>query len=657
MKPYSGRIFTALACAALFGFSDSRALAQIAPGELPVSERVGADVRERVTQGRTLLEGGDQRALPTLRDAASRGLSALNSATSGNALEAAPGAFPDDTVTRALVTRAAEAHFYWGVAAETFAGRDEAIAAWTRALRLLGAVPTPLEPGLEQQIRSKLDLALDLGLPLIAPDDVLRGISLSRGGMWIPKTFEFNPTALQNEIGKPLAPREFLVTDGKVLPPRSARGGPWFKVPPLYRAVDVSQLPTSLQLDKMLAGYARETSGPNRNQWRQIVRVYYASPFLTKNKRDDLPRARRLVENFLKVHALYQQQLGATNLFARGDKDESVTTLWLLEVSALWPSDDEDPAILTQLGPLTPDVNTGAGKDAGREPTVTALVRPWAATAIAGQNEGAPGEIMFWKAGLARPESEWTRELFHEYGHVALPPFGGFSAPLEPYGNGVMGETLGMMWALALPGAFDSAPADYRAHVVNYALPARLAWLKGGPTNLPARGTREELRYLTGIATSLERVYGARLLGRALQPLAIRGARATGIAQRRSLLSTPDLLSSMETNWRDVWGGARVLPIYLPAALDAPIGPETLARRDAVILKKGARTTGWLWVPAGTASLQISGAGAANLRALGTPFKSDGTGVRLFFGSNGWQQFTLVAGADVTISGAKFERK
>ena len=628
-----------------------------------LAARLSADADKRLEAGRDLLDAGDPRSVETLRAAAQGALQILQNSTPADVLNAAPASLPDDELTASLTTRAAQAHLLWSIAAQKFARRDEAITALARAQRLLLAPAGRAQnTDLERDINLRVGELMTDGLPLVAPDDVLGDIALlMHGGQWTPRSWSWNDGAGRHD---------FLVTDGELFPPPPAGTrdiAP--RTPGLYQKLSATQLPSSLKLNKMVAGYARENSGPNQGQWRQVVRVFYASPRLTAGKRDDLPRARALAQQFLKVHALEQDEMGLSNLYAQGDREAGVTTLWLLEVSALWPNDDDDPRVIAQLGPLMPIINTGK-KPIPTQPETTALMRPW--TPIAGQNDADPDEILFWKAGLNRSEAEWLRELFHEYGHVAIPPLGGFRPPLEPFANGVIGETLGMMWAAQMPESFelraqtvatnaDGAPAmgaEFEEHLKNYALPARAEFLAAGPNSpLADAGTAQSLRFLNGATTYLERVYGGPLLGRALQPLAERAGQTTGVAARRALLRTGDLFSSIETNWSTPWNPDKTLPIWLPGALGVDLDAATLVNRAPYTLKAGTRAPLTLWVPPGTAELRIEGAGAGNLSTIGPSFSAKGDVARVFFGDNGWQKITLVASANATISAARFIRK
>ncbi|BCM90934.1 hypothetical protein IAD21_02797 [Abditibacteriota bacterium] len=663
MSFFSTRRLLAFALPALWAAPlHAQELTPLDTAPAPLENKLAAATQNALAQGQLLLDQNDPAAVPLLRDTAQNALKALGTAAGSNALTLV--SLPEDTVTQQLAISAIEAHALWGRAADQFGRRDEAITALVRAKTVLAATRVQPEGTLVRDLNLELNALLRNGLPLVAPDDVLNGIAVrAHENLWHTRRFDFTPAS---KSGLDALPKTgLLVTEGQLFPP-AERNQSLIQIPPFYRPdpalneVDkvnaLDRLPGSLKLNRMIAGYSRVNSGPNAGQWRQAVRVFYASPFLTRDKRDDTPRAQKLAAQFLKVHALFDSQLGATNLYSRGVRDEGVTTLYLLEISALWPTDDDDPVVMANMGPKMPPVNSGP-KPISLEAQVTPLEKPW--QALAGQNEGAaPGEIMFWKAGMDRSEGEWVRELFHEYGHVALPPFGGFRPPLEPYSNGLLGETLGMMWAAQNPAALDldattDSRDDFLLHVKMQAVPARMAFLSADPTAPRMDGTVTGLKFLQGLTVVVERTYGAPLLGRVFAPLAQRSVGVQNIAVRRSLLNTQSLLDGLDGVMRTSFAAKKSLPIYLPAALNVTLDAEALSNRAPVALKSGASASGWIYVPAGATTLRVD---APNLSALGTPFKRDGAVTRLYMGGKtGWQKITLVASGATSIQNARFE--
>lgn len=667
------------------------------------SARLLEDVRVQIARGRAQFDSNQIASVETLRNAAQKSLSALVSYIGPQVLTATPEQIPTTGFYAAAARQAAEAHYWWGRAADGFGRNDEALTAFARAARFAGQ----LRGGSNAIARDSL-LALGGslrdGLPLVAPDDTLDTIAeIAHGNLWQPRRFSANFSNLNLNIASvesqtvkraPLI-REFLLTAGRLYPPVPSSAvdvsAVLSRIPPLYRGVKPDALPEVLKLDRMAVGYEREISGANKGLWRQSVRVFYASTYLTKDHRDDSARAQALCAQFLKTRALYQTALGLDNSYAK----DGVTTLWLSEVSALWPRDDDDPQVREALGSQMPKINVVTrGQSAVVEIDMAPTSYPWSA---AGQLDSAPGEIMFFKMTAARNEAEWLREIMHEYGHVALPAIDGFVPPLEPYANGLMGETLGMLWAAGDPASWGvpseastratdntNGAAAIRAHVHDEALPALKFWQSKGPVSSLRRDPGAPgLQYLQGLTVYIERVYGAPVLGQALAPLVTKGVNAANPLERLNALNTESLLASFPNALRDAFGsqvaGAEVrivigdakgvLPIWLGGALESSSqSADDLVSRAPVKLKAGERASGWLYVPPAASTLrlewqsagrsadalQVEGFKASPIVALHPDavngFKLD-TKTRV-----GWQKFTFVARADITILAAQFEK-
>lgn len=524
------------------------------------SGAANSGVEDDLKSGRALLAANDARAIPILRLTAQHALDALRLAAP-NAIAARDGlvdyatttVLPDDQgpILQAR-EQAARAHFWWGSAEVRLGDRDRAITALARAVILSSSAPdenqddeasgvssdvTPIDDNTtDGEPASPSDFVLDSttlretrrnasqslngllrqGLPLVAPDDVLSVVaSRLHGGLWRPRRFRFEiptlafaPTssgAAQNATF-PSSSREFLITSGKLFPsetraPKSDSPRLW-RVPPLYSGVAANALPSSLKMDRTVAGYERETSGPDAGLWRQKVRVFYASTYVTRDNRDDRPRAESLCAQFLKVAALMRAGANLSNRYV----PDGVSTLWLCEVSALWPADDGggDDAPTRPLRPPLVPAATATSKLATREIVGTPLSRPWRAGAWL---DSAPGDILLFRLTQPRDEAEWLRELIHEYSHIAVPPFAGFAPPLEPFGNGSLGETLGMLWAasearaslnpLVTDAAADITPR--RAPLASNSLPTNTSSKNASPSN--AAGMRSgELNPATSFA-------------------------------------------------------------------------------------------------------------------------------------------------------------
>jgi hypothetical protein len=662
------------------------------------------EVRGLVARGQLMLNAGDTSAIEILRRAAMRSINALQQVWGQDVLGPRPHTGDTNATVRQIVYDAAQAHYLWGVAADRFGHRDEAITAMARAERFADQSPQATAL-LSPDISTAMNALLRDGLPLLAPDDVLATIaSIFYGGLWTPRRFSFTEPAWNiappvdttnnsNQAAPGRTTREFLVTSGKLFPPAlvssdTNKGASLVRIAPLYRAVKPEALPAVLRLDKMILGYERDQNGPNRGLWRQVVRVYYPSSSLTKEQRDDRPRAEALAAQFLKVHALTRAGLGLTNLY---DPD-GITNIWLSEVSALWPKDEENPELRRAMGLVMPEVNTPVdSSELTPEIAPSTLEQPWRA---AGQVEWALGDIMFFRTGYARSDSEWLRELIHEYGHVSLPAFEGFKPPMEPYANGFVGETLGMVWAASDASQFmvpfSTAPivtngevtlqpefaAELQNHIARHAIPALRMWNRQGPHSLMRNDANSNgSLYLQGLALYADRVYGARLLGAALKPLMDRTVVPADSQTRLASVYTASLLEALESALSDPFiAGQKTLPVWLPAAFESPahaLAPAELAQRAPLHLRAGARVSGWLYVPSTASSLRLEwreASGATKHATLQTedgwtatalkPSTSTATGaVRLTPAHIGWQQLTLMAPAELTVTGSWFERR
>ena len=608
----------------------------------PKAEQAEAALEANLERGGELLDANDVRAVEVLRAASQAALAEVGRLSTLQTSSNAANTSLNARVSRARET-AADAHYLWGRAADQFARRDEAMTAYARAISL-GTTPGPIGKApivsrSSREARAAIGGLLRGGLPLLAPDDALETIArVAQGGLWTPRRFSF---ALPPSIAPPsfAAPKtasvEFLTSSGKMFPPENTLAAPGTsrltRVPPLFRAFNPDSLPPSLQMDRVAMGYARETVGPNRGLWRQVVRVFYASNFGTKGNRDDRARAETLCEMFLKTWATNRAALGVENPYVR----DGVSTLWLMEVSSVWPDDDDDPIVRSQLPPKMPTANTpleNGGKTGRTEVEVSPLSRPWRASA---QMDAALGEILFFKAGFAREESEWLRETMHELGHVSLAPFNGFAPPLEPFGNGALGETLDALWASASPEDWapseslrallgktaprgedeESPPASTvefdrtlfaRAldeHAQSNALSAFVAWKKAGPFSALRRDNSDEgLRYLAGTALFIERVWGAPTLGAAMK---------TARAKNLKMLRADDLLNAFaeikvaQSQSQATTPNALGNPIWLGGALDEKIDVAALRERHAVGAKSQMETGAWLWVPPGARGLRV----------------------------------------------------
>lgn len=675
------------------------------PGE---SAKLLESVDAQIATGRAQLERNQAAAVDTLRAAAQQSLKSLVSYMGPGVLTAAPETMPTTGFLAAAAQQAAEAHYWWGRAADQFGRRDEAITALARAARFAGRVRPNSTDMLARDSLLALSAALRDGLPRVAPDDTLTTVAeIAHGKLWQPRRFEITTASSTFEPRSGSDPpekseHEFLITSGRVYPPVPSGAtdvaAVLTRVPPLYRNVPPEALPAVLRLDRMVVGYEKQTSGEDKGLWRQVVRVFYASTFLTRGQRDDRVRAETLAAQFLKVHTLFQNALGSRNPYNADD----ITTLWLPEVSALWPRDDTDPRVRDALGIIMPRVNTpisirGDGPKENIEIAVSPTSYPWRGGAA--QNDFLPGDVVLFAPATSRPETEWLREMMHEYGHVALPPIDDFQPPLEPYANGVLGEALGMLWAANAPQNWqgekefgvqndsENFAAEFQNQVEQQALPALQTWQTRGPISALRRdGSTLGLQYLQGLAVYIERTYGADVLGAAFLPLVEKNltviepkssdprlinTSATNAPPKTANLTTDSLVATFAIMLRDPFSKtgvapSGVLPVWLPGALDIPNRKaEDLIARANLKLKAGERVGGWFFVPPSANVLHLEWQAAApdalSFDAASRPgvaraVNANNAADLDLKNRNGWQRLSFAAKADVEIVASQFEK-
>ena len=537
------------------------------------------------------------------------------------------------------------------------------------------------------------------GLPLVAPDDTLTTVAeIAHGKLWEPRRFAFQlpSVGIGNDIQPDENKREFLITSGRVYPPVPSStvdvSAALSRVPPIYRNVEADALPDVLRLDRMAVGYFKEVSGRNKGLWNQAVCVFYASTYLTRNRRDDQKRAEAMCAQFLKVRALMQNSLSQNaSEFSNPYNRNQVTNIWLSEVSAIWPTDDNDPRVRDAVGFIMPKINTPTTgtKIENREIEVDPLSFPW--SVLSDDRQAAPGDLILFQMNQARDEAEWLRELTHEYGHVALPAFGGFKPPFEPFANGLIGETLGAIWAASAPSAWEY-PSEFglswdkakfsaalSTQVATEAMPSLRDWKTRGPISPLRRDLNGPgLQYLQGMTVYIERVYGAEVLGAAFSPLISKPAKLSedyvapkAIATEALMLSFPAALNNTRAAG-DQNAGAGVLPIWLPGAIDgAVISAEDFIARANLKVKAGQKISGWLYVPARLNTLHLEWKAAMvspNSLQSDASLKSSVSKVMVAGGNiannaadidfktrPGWQRFSLTARADLELVAAQFQ--
>ncbi len=568
-----------------------------------------SDIAPTLERGRVLLSINDARALPVLREVATRALS-------------------DFTAQKTPISQetALRACFWWGKAAQTFGARDEAIEAWTSALATPNFSTHATLSADEREARALLTAVLLNGLPLLAKTQTLQIIARENDqNAWHIAPLAFISPNI--EYSKSPATRDFLVTNGTLNLPVA-------RTPSLYRALNAATLPDELKMTCVVVGFARDGEARDGEKWRQKVRVLYA-PI----DEDERARAEKIAAQWLRVATLFDSFLGRLNTYC----NDGVTTIWLTRQSGEWPQ-------------ASPNDNWNAGA--------------WI--------DSAPDQMILFRSGEVRSEAEWLREVAHEYAHIAFPPFAGFASPLEPFGNGRLGETLLMLWAAQSPAIFsmpderDQMRKEGEVHVARHAIPALETWRSLDPTQpLSTKGDADNLNQLIGLALQIERVYGADILRRALDFASqnkeeawrrngIEYSMQKNISRKPPVLRASDLLRGFQStlSWLP-----NDTPIWLSGALQlrdakgkiVALTARDLENRAPLVLKKNEAAAGWIYFRANT-ELTISVDRMALQIDGDWKTKTAANAFSLFnAGKSGWRKLSFRATRDVVIQSARLK--
>ena len=505
----------------------------------------------------------------------------------------------------------------WSRAAQKWRSRDDAVEILARGVSQLMLKDATKDA---TELRNALAPLLIDGLPLSASQKTLQTLSqiVARDNWKLqPLSLALPQNFAHIEYSKSRA-RDFLITNGALfVNGKNADGAPQlWRTPPLYAAY--SDLPPTLKMNRVVYGFASD-----KTQFVQVVRVLYADVDAAEKL-----RAERVCRDFLRVWNSFDGALSRRNLYS------PVTTIWLSRESALWPQPENATAW-----------NAGA------------------------QLDSAPSEMILFRTSEARPPAEWLREIAHEYSHIALPPFAGYAPPLEPFGNGVLGETLLMLWALGSPQSYfapeetEEARRNLRVHVARYAIPAWKTAMSRDPRT-PIRGDDEAARRaLVGLTLHIERVYGARVLRNALSQLdgddlEKQRQAALALAQRRAasvssseILRAEALRLSLARVLDKPFAASEKASLWIGGALSQTrLSPDELASRAPLILKANQRSNGWIYVPRGAKQLRIENNTSSTRRLVANGWKitpSKNATILSCESKSGWQRLEEIGKAHV----------
>lgn len=542
-------------------------------------------LNEQVSRARILMQTGKgTTALEQLRAAATDSWKVLFSVSGTQNFLTSTDPIPATGVISRVARQAAEAHYWWGQAAEQQHSPDEAITAFARAARLCPANNDPLDL-LSANINAALNQSLQNGFPQSAAPDVLQNIAtFSSHPQWRMKS-----TLL--DVPNPLGLSEstfFIWIEGDSKAPHSAP-----HTAPLYRNIPISQLPLELNSPQILYMYAI----PASSYYSGLASLQLKVRFTDFN---DTGLAAHLAQIMLQAKLMNDRFL---------NRESTPLTLWLETVAADWPQ-----AI---------DENS-----------------PWEAAA---KIDSAPDDIIVFRVHKPRTDGEWTRELIHEYGHVAWPDFKVFTPPIEPNANGILSETLGPLWlAQNVESETDDKKVIYPL-IEQTALPALQNWLSEGPESQLAIGDNEQARqYLQGFCVYIDRVYGTKVLSEVMQELKNRNNRAKDI-----LDAFPEIIANNE-----------ITSIYLPAAaINVPPDLALLIHRAPMNYAANEKVDFEIYIPPGTTQLIIpwTGEGTISNKSTFGVASSDQQKLTINInGISGWRKLSLQVEGKVLLGTADF---
>ena len=540
---------------------------------------------QQVSQARILLQTGKApTALSQLRAAATDSWKVLFSVSDKQNFLTSTEPIPTSGIIKRVAREAANVHYWWGMAAQQLHSPDEAITAFARAARLYPAGNDSFDL-LSGNIQSALQQSLQNGFPQSAAPDVLADIAtFADHSKWQIKNNLY-------DIANPLGSNEstfFIYTYGNIKAPASDP-----KTAPLYRNIPVSQLPAELNSTQILYIYNIPASEYYSGLATLQLKVRFSDP-------SDAALAAHLGQMMLQAKLIDDNFL---------NRKPAVLTLWLETVAADWPN----------------SVDTNS---------------PWEAAA---KIDSEPNSIMVFRIREPRTDTEWMRELMHEYGHVAWPDFKTFVPPIEPNANGVLSETMEPIWFAQHTENDDSNKKIVYPLIEQTALPVLQNWLKKNPNSEMATGTSEQARqYLQGLCVYIDRVFGTKVLSDVMAKLKDHNNTAKDI-----LDLVPEFIAQNKIN-----------SIYLPAAaINATIDSTSLINKTPVSYATNSNLDFQIYIPVETATIEIPWTGdgtISNKSTFGTSITNSQKLILNVKGISGWQKLRLQIDGNVTLKDATF---
>lgn len=234
------------------------------------------------------------------------------------------------------------------------------------------------------------------------------------------------------------------------------------------------------------------------------------------------------------------------------------------------------------------------------------------------------GALYFYDIDEDRTPLEWIREAAHETGHLLLPQVGRFSAP-EPWGNGHVGERLGLQWLAQEAGLVASAPWPDQAaqdrvsglcggpagtlhdYLAQRCRPLLDAWCQAGPKSpLLTQDNEATLSYFLGFVLWVQAAHDDAVLAdtlfeaSGLNPFDYVKAYQTAVKKR---------LSGPPGSYLPLYAGA----LDLTASQLTQTPSEGALRRENIVLSPGDTAVWPLYLPAGSWNVVLVGTAGAQL--------------------------------------------
>ena len=159
----------------------------------------------------------------------------------------------------------------------------------------------------------------------------------------------------------------------------------------------------------------------------------------------------------------------------------------------------------------------------GRELKVdlSGITDAWLCQQGSPEAEARRANIYVFSLGTKRDDSEWLREVAHEYGHLIIPGIDHFQEP-EAWANGLLGERLFTKWLLINRQSTDRQPSWLQNLKLTQYVQAEIqplieSFLEQGPQSPLVKDTSKAgMDYYLGLTLYMESAFGPTVLREAI---------------------------------------------------------------------------------------------------------------------------------------------